>query len=423
VEELVPAEAGDLVPGGVTVTVNQPDDPTSRTCIALFENMDGTTTRVGSTCDPDGLINYRPRGGQFCGYAVVSDENNNLSAVVHIPCTLSPANPKPPAPPQILTFDVDDSLARFTFRLPAEQVATALARLVYEPPGGERSRSVESIPVIGEEPGASVSFNVPVDPRQGTKDRYCLSMLSVGREDGNGRARTSDWSAERCFTRTASGEDLPEYLPWPLVAGVPQGEPLAAGFVTGFRQLQPFLALELAQSPALLPAPNGIQDFPDCQMLRPGQSNVTDPVVPEIAERNFDTYQCLSGGLARSRLTLRESLNFILYRQSRVAGGVPSDWIQVSPLIDYVHFDREVIEVSDRKISIWTLNDPYIELVDNSDFTDAGVAVWFIDRYPFRLSRDNAGAEPYEWRYQAVYFDENQAPVEWRVSDWVGGAN
>ncbi|WP_405228087.1 hypothetical protein [Lentisalinibacter sediminis] len=423
VDGQVAAEPGDLVPGGVTVTVNHPDDPTSRTCIALFENMDGTATRVGSTCDPDGLINYRPRGGQFCGYAIVSDENNNLSAVVHIPCTLSPSNPKPPAPPQILSFDVDDELARFTFRLPAEQVATALARLVYEPAGGESSRSVESIPVIGEEPGTSVSFNVAVDPRQGTKDRYCLSMLSVGREDGNGRARTSDWSAERCFTRTASGEDLPEYLPWPLVAGVPQGEPLAAALVTGFRQLQPFLALELAQSPALLPAPNGIQDFPDCQMLRPGQANVTDPVVPEIAERNFDTYQCLSGGLARSRQAIRESLKFILYRQSRVAGGVPSDWIQVSPLIDYVHFDREVIEVSDRNISIWTLNDPYVELVDESDFTGAGVAVWFVDRYPFRLSRDNAGAEPYEWRYQAVYFDENQAPVEWRVSDWVGGAN
>ena len=82
-----------------------------------------------------------------------------------------------------------------------------------------------------------------------------------------------------------------------------------------------------------------------------------------------------------------------------------------------------MIEVSDRNISIWTLNDPYIELVDESDFTGAGVAVWFVDRYPFRLSRDNSGAEPYEWRFQAVYFDENQAPVEWRVSDWVGGAN
>jgi len=425
VEDLVPAEPGDLVPGGVTVTVNQPNDPTSRTCIALFENMDGTSTRVGSTCDPGGLIDYRPRGGQFCGYAIASDENNNISAVVHIPCTLSSSNPKPPAPPQILNFAVDDSLARFTFRLPAEEVATTLARLDFEPPGGETVRSVESIPVMAEEPGATVSFNVPVDPRQETKDRFCLSLLSVARDDGVGRARTSDWSSERCFTRTASGEDLPEYLPWPLVAGVPQGEPLEAGFVSGFRELEPFLALQLTQSPALLPAPNGIQDFPDCEFLRPGQANSTDPIVPELVARNFDTYQCLSGGFARSRSAIADSLNFILYRQSRVQGSAepPSDWIQVSPLIDYVHFDRRVVAISDRQISIWTLNDPYIELVDNSDFSGNGVAVWFVDRYPFRLTRDNAGAEPYEWRYQAVYFDENQAPVEWRVSDWVGGAN
>jgi len=421
--EGIPVEPGDLVPGGATVTAKVPDG--GNYCIALYENIDGSFTRVVDSCtDPE--VTYTPSGGQFCGYAVVSDENNNISATVQIPCTLTPTNPKPPGPPQILVFEVDDDFARFSFRLPAEQASVALARLVYQPPLGTEERTVEGIPVIDDEPASVVSYTIPVEALQATKDRYCLSMLAVGRDDGTGDAPISDWGPERCYTRTATGEDLPAYLPWPPVPGVPQVDPKVAAFIDppdslDFGLLPPFLYIFLAGSEELASSPNGLFEFDDCVTLAPGQP---DPnVVPDsnLAGRDFTGYQCFTGGLAKFRRVLEEELGFVVYRQRRI-GGAAGAWIQVSPLIDYVHFDRSTREIiKGRFDSVWTLNDPYIEIVKNGDASR--IDVIFVDRYPALLGSGNfqlQGAP--EYRYQVVYFDDANRPEKWWISDWFRGA-
>jgi hypothetical protein len=409
--EGIPVLPGELVAGGVTVSGSP---PTPDTCIAFYENIDGSVTRIGSTCDPGGL-KYTPRPGLFCGYAVATDENNNISTTVQFPCTITPSQPKTPSPPQVLTFNVDDDLARFTFRLPAEQVAVAMVRLEYEPGAGNDARVIESIPVIDNEPGESISHSISVGPILGNKDRYCLSMMSVGSDDGTGSSLSSDWSSEKCFTRTANGEDIPEYLPWPEVQGATQGPPLLAALVSNYRSVTPFLTIKMAESADLLAANPGLATT-DCWLLQPGQMSVNDPpVLDESTLRDFDSYQCFSGGVARLRSALAPELRFILYRQSRVNGGAPSNWVQVSPLIDYVHFDREVFQINDRNITLWTLNDPYFRASRNGP---ANLAVWFVDQYPFQIDAGLEGTQPFEWRYQAVYFDEQHRPVKWRATDW-----
>ena len=399
----VDAAAGDLAFWGATVSV-QP--PTGDTCIAFFENIDGTATRIGSTCDPGGLT-YTPRPGLFCGYAVATDSNNNVSTVVQFPCTLWAEQPKPPGPPQILTLDVDDSRARFTFRLPAEQVAVALARLDHEPGDGQSSRVIESIAVIDNQAGESVSFSLPVEPLAAVRDRFCLSLMSVGRDNGRGDAANSGWSTERCFTRTESGEDTPQYLPWPTVMGAEEGEPLQAALVSDYYQHMPFLAIELFESADIVADGS---EFSHCWVDAPD-------VAPQYRQ-DFYPYRCFDGGLARVRTLLEPELRFVLYRQRRAAGGgAASDWVQVSPMIDYVHFDREVFQLNDRNITVWTLNDPFFRAsLDRKNPTLLNV--WFVDQYPFVRGVDAEGAFQYEWRYQAVYFDRENRPVRWRGSEW-----
>jgi hypothetical protein len=406
--EGIPVLPGELIFGGADVDIPTPEPGT---CIAFFENIDGTATRVGSTCDPGG-IKFTPRSGLFCGYAVTTDTNNNVSTTRQFPCTISPGNPKAPSPPQVLTFNVDNSLARFTFRLPAEQIAIALAELDYISGAGSQQRTIETIAVIDNEPGESISFSVPVEPLQGTQDKFCLSMLSLSRDDGSGTSLSSDRGPQKCFTRTSSGEDMPQYLPWPEVQGAVQGVPLQATLVENYRSVQAFPGIVLAEASGLLnDAFAG--EISDCW--------IDASAVPEQDRQDFDTYRCLSGGLAEFRAMLDAELDFMVYRQSRVNGGSPSDWIQVSPLIEFAHFDSETIRSGDTDYRVHTLNDPFVKVArDGLGNPTTDIIVWFVDQYPMLVNANGAGSQTFEWRYQLVYFDKDQRPVKWRGSDWFG---
>lgn len=146
---------------------------------------------------------------------------------------------------------------------------------------------------------------------------------------------------------------------------------------------------------------------------------MADSPVPPDERLDFDTLNCLSGGRAEFRAELEDKLHFMVYRQSRVDGVTVSDWVQVSPLIDYAHFDREAVPLSASNFMLHTLNDPYVKVAAGgvrNPTTD--IVIWFVDRYPMFV--DASGAAAREWRYQLVYFDKDQRPVAWRGSDWFG---
>ncbi len=405
----LPAFAGDLVPGGAGILVKPKAG--SNTCVAAFESIDGTATRIGSTCDPGGL-EFQARPGLFCGYAIATDENNNISTTVQFPCVLTPSQPKAPSAPQLLTFAVDNSEASFTFRLPAEQVAMAMARLNQDGGASDAVSTIEAIPVMGNESGDSMSASIPVAALQSRQDTFCLQLMSVGPDDGTGSSLSSNWSTEKCFTRTSTGEDLPEYLPWPSVQGAVQGAPLEAALVTDYL-ISPFLAFKLGESADLL---QPFADFSNCWITTPN---------PEPQRRqDFYPYRCLEGGYADFQRFLEPELRFILYRQQRLVGGVASDWVQVSPLIDYAHFDREQVDIGNDNgpFTVWTLNDPYVKaLADEVD--PSTLNIWFVDQYPFQWSADVERNQLFEWRYQAVYFDAGHHPVRWRASNWFRDGN
>jgi hypothetical protein len=410
------AQAGDLIiDGGVTINGRPPN---SRTCIALFETIDGTSTRVANSCDAGGF-SYRPGNGQFCGYAIATDENNNISATVYIPCTLAPSNPKPPGPPQIQSFVVGIKQAQFTFRLPAEQVAITLARLDHEPGDGSSDRQFKSIPVITVEAGESVSYSWPVDELTASKDRFCLSLLAIAPSAGTAAPLRSPWSKERCYSRNDSGEDLPEYLPWPEVKSPSEGEPLS-GFLTEYRGLSVLLGMGLKNE-------NDLLDL--CERILPDQIPGTPPPEPSTPEgeyTDFDALECTDNGMVAVKAALASELNFMLYRQHRISNGTESNWVQVSPLIEYAHFDDIPTRTRGEKDALsfieWRLNDPFVKIL-YSDTAPDTLQFIFVDHYPFATHADYPPTQPYEFRYQAVYFDKDQRPVRWRQSAWFSGGN
>ena len=410
----VPQQPGDLVDGGVTVNVIPPNNTT---CIALFETIDGTSTRVASTCDAGGF-SYRPGKGQFCGYAIASDQNNNISATVQIPCTLAPSSPKPPGPPQILSFEVDETQAHFTFRLPAEQVAVTMARLDHEPGDGTSHRKLKSIAVINNSPAEEVSYSLAVENLLQSKDRFCLELQAIAPSAGTQQPLRSPWSIQRCYSRLAGGvEDLPVYMPWPVVNPPPKGNLLNAALYE-YRSFPALLSLFMVNDNSLLNL---------CERILPDQvagNPPPDPATPEAEYTDFDALECTDAGMAAVKAALAPQLNFILYRQSRISNGTESNWVQVSPLIEYAHFDDIPARKREDKDALspieWRLNDPFVKIIYNDTPADT-LQFILLDHYPFALYADVNEAQSYQYRYQAVYFGQDQRPLRWRQSDWISG--
>ncbi len=426
----VDVRSGDLVNNTVEVKVRPPN---SSTCVALFENIDGSAVRIASSCEPEG-ITYLPGNGSFCGYAIATDENNNISTAVHFPCTLATKNLKAPGSPQILNFKVNDAEADITFRVSDEQAVITMIRLDHNKSDGSMSRTVDSVSVIASSTGENIVHVLSVDALLTTKDRFCVSLKAIARNSGDVQSLSSPWSKQRCYTRLSTGEeDLPTYLPWPSIEQSVEGAPLLGEFISDFRRSQHFLMLNnLASTNRVSTNARHIGSIAECLYLLPGQVTGELPPSPEsvAASNEFDRIECTDAGLAIMKTVLVPHLNFILYRQSRIVGGNEGDWVQVSPLIEFAHFDA-ITPVNlgldpkdDPGIIKWRLNDPFIKFFYNTQIF--AVDFFYLDRYPFVSSTNlfstlDGIASLSEFRYQAVYFDSSHRPVRWRQSNWFKG--
>lgn len=409
-DAIVNVQTGDLVPGTVTINVVPPNN---KTCVALYETIDGISTRVSSSCSPEGL-SYQPGEGMFCGYAVTSDQNNNISAVRYLPCTLATTGSKLPGPPHILSFSVDDTHANFSFRLPLEQIVVTMARIAHDIGDGLIKTDVLAIPTINYQAGQVTSHTIPVDALTKPKDNFCLELKALAANSDSGQPSSSSWSLKRCYTRLESGdEDLPQYMPWPAVESPVKGKSISAKLIKDYRKVPMFLMLELANNVSV----NG-----ECEHILPNQipGQLPDPLKPASETNKFDDLECTDIGVTSVRAALASKLNFILYRQKRVAGGERGKWIQVSPLIEFAHFDDIPSRPRENKNSSsieWRLNDPFVKFFYDDILNQINFI--YLDRYPFTTATDMFAPVPYEFRYQAVYFDSLHKPVRWSQSDWV----
>ncbi|MEE9494089.1 MAG: hypothetical protein V3W04_12000, partial [Gammaproteobacteria bacterium] len=375
---------------------------TPDTCVSLYENIDGEHARVATSCgtpNPATVI-YQPLPGFFCGYAVTQDANNNISIPTITQCVLQlPENRKSPATPQPVGLDAQDTNLSLRWRLSSEPVAATLIRLERQAEGEERKRVKFSVPAMARNTDGEPTehqFDFAIDPLTTTQDEWCARFRSVGISPAGGESLLSPWSAPLCAERRDDNVADPEYLPWPALASAPQGEPL----VTGIHSL---------------PVGNGTAEYTLHTIeltTTPLDENIWFGCFVDGSDSLYIGVGCDASGVAAARSLIDRNVHFLAYRQARGSGDVNGDWLQVSPLIEYAHWDS----LTDRKINpkskkqlVAQLNDPFIRYLEVEPRSNSRFV--FVDRYPFTANRD--------YRYQFVYFDADHRITQWRLSPWV----
>jgi hypothetical protein len=337
---------------------------------------------------------------------------------------------KPPGMPQLLDFDVASNAAQLRWRLPVEPLAAVLVRLEHEPAEGDPVSEVFSVPVAGFGAGDPVNHVRTVAGLVGEVDRWCVSLRSIGVHGVEQRSRVSEWTPRRCVSRSELTETPPVYLPWPSVAGPVEQAPLTAGAT-----LLPLLYLstnDLSTFQVQVPQSDAVRAIGGDDALEVLASQPIYAIeLGRLTGLNNDclydravvagypplpTMLCTTAGRLRVEAAMASAMGFLVYRQARGADGMPGDWLQVSPLIDFAHW--EAVEPDEKFPANARLNDPYLKLVPVPGDPNTW-RILFFDRYPQMSGLGAIFGETRNYRYQLVYFDERQRPVAWRQSAWL----
>jgi hypothetical protein len=360
-------------------------------------DIGGDFAREATSCNSatPGRLDHEIPSGFFCGYAVTRDANNNVSTAAVLPCAaIGTASAKLPTTPQPVAFAVSADTADFSWRLPIEPVAVTLVSLEHASGDGSSDRELISIPSPGSGSGEVIDHSVSVPPLTAASDEFCVRFQALAPHTASNEAPRSGWSAPRCVTRRASGSDIPTYLPWPIVDSAVEGAPLQAGIqpLLGGSSATGLMYVELAE----------IQDE---KLVVTPCAQVPGTVAPGALF--FYSLICNRPGMLGAQAAVNAAVPLLMYRQGRDASGNAGDWIQVSPLIEFAHFDSVAADAEGRDR---LLNDPYVFLKTSTDAGGVRHRFVFLDRYPYRNG---------DYRYQAVYFDDDQRITRWRRSEWI----
>lgn len=397
--EEVPAPAG-VIKGPLTITVTPKD---AEQCVSLYQQVAGSSIKISTSCgEADSSDVHVVESGEFCGYAVSHDVNNNISSAERIDCRqVVPANDdRPVIAPKISAVQLSQNFASIDVSLPTQN-QTILEIELYQalPVRGETIVSREGV-ASNTDNKAKVNIDIPA--LTGATDQWCTRARIYGVGDIDGSPRLSQWSAERCETRSSSAATVPKWLSWPGLKRANQKDDLTVksntdfGFLPSGSPIQSGVHIPLLSMTNVCRAdPNSITLFGEITQSPPDQGS---------ALVNLD---CNPAGKMVTSGAYSEKLNFIVFRQSR-EDGVISNFKQVSPLIDYIHWQQTVDAKNGTR---YVLRDPYIwpSVADISN-TDQ-LTLSYVDRAPLVSGR--------EYRYQLVYFDQDHSLAAWRQTQWI----
>ena len=380
----VPVAEGSLVSGPLTMTIGAE----ANTCVNLYQTVDHQQSRVATSCGtatPENLT-YVTGSGYFCGYAVSHDQNNNVSVPEMIPCHLARgSSAKPPSMPKVIGQQVLSNILRVSWKLPSEPLAATMIKVEHSINGQPSGDSqIFSVPVAGRSDADRINHDISISKTVGSTESWCTSFQSVAPAHSGESSLTSGWTSPICTDKDAA---LPTYLPWPEVARTAIGEPLVLKTVNQTGLIDPGVGNSL---------------FVDLFSMAGEGSCEYGATAGHI----FAAVGCLTSGYLNIKKELSAFTSFMVYRQSKDAVGATREWIQVSPLIEYAHWDETTL--SDNPFYI--LNDPFIKLVQDTNAADQWTFV-FKDNYPFTSGLD--------YRYQIVFFGSNHRLKLVRKSDWI----
>ena len=408
-----------VVVGPLTIRVT-PVNPEH--CVTLNQQVSGTTSAVLTSCgSTESELVFEHSFGEFCGFAVTRDANNNVSTTTQIGCRYVPGQSEQVrlAPPQPI------SMTPISNRMDLEWAASTQAQSSVEielsrlSPDG-LAPIVERLPVVELSGGGDQLTQLDIPEREADEEEWCVRMRSFGPSAIVGEPRYSNWSASLCDTRLANPADPPpQWLPWPTVSEPEQGPTLTV------RDGQSVYVIRGAGGGSQVPVANGLYiplgEFTlnneyDCLQFVYTYDVVNyedeDLVVPQRMDYLADVL-CRPSAYAQYNGVLSEHRDFMVYRQARSPGGEVSDFVQVSPMIDYVHWLTGYFPPTamDNFGGHWVhwLRDPYIWTIA-SEHRPERLRVAFYDRAGLKSG--------YDYRYQFVYFDSEKRIRSWRSSDW-----
>lgn len=396
----VPAPEGIIEgPLTITATATQADH-----CVSIYQQIAGEEIKVSTSCGNDqsqDLVHVVERG-EFCGYAVTHDANNNISVSNRVACrqVIDSNSSDKPLSPRINTLNLDQAFASVDIALPTQSQTVIEVELVQTAPTkGDVIVSRNGI-ASATETNTIINFDIP--QLTGANDQWCVRARVHSASERVGEPRVSSWTAQKCMVRSSSNLTEPQWLSWPGLSTANQGQDLTARVNTDFGVV-----------PSSSPISSGIHiPLLETQTVCNRNPN-TQTLFGEIAQDAF------TQGAGLLNLVCREankidvvanylpSLNFIVFRQTR-QNNVVSNFKQISPLIDYVHW---VDAGSDKDIPLFRLKDPYIWVAASAIDANDTITMNYVDRAPLLPDM--------EYRYQFVYFDANHKLVEWRQTQWL----
>ena len=228
----------------------------------------------------------------------------------------------------------------------------------------------------------------------------------MARSIGNPAAnQESSWSAEMCGLRLPPNEVYPQYLPWPRVPTPGELKSLEASYLP-----KEGLPAVLLGENTLINAGSAVGLLSNCLGTESNGSDSACIATPEIVSDE-------AGFCSKIQASVGARLGFVAYRQSRqhAADPNPSEFHQVSPLIDQVHCWEELTEqYLTGSAARGHLDDPFVELVRfsaTSSFHAGENGLVFVDRSPHEVGL--------QFRYQLVYFANDHEIVGYRTTDWL----
>ncbi|MEX2365662.1 MAG: hypothetical protein WD601_03600, partial [Pseudohongiellaceae bacterium] len=406
-EAQVPAPVG-VVAGPILIRVIS-ENPTH--CVSLYQQIEGDSVNLDTSCSMQSpILEYEHSVGEFCGFAVTHDANNNVSATTQIGCRSIPPRSDwtlAPAQPVSLTPAGETRMA-LQWELPAQVQSMVEVELTRRDPVGldpVRTR----LPAVAQSEGGTQTLQLDVPARIADIEQWCLRLRTFAPTAQVGQPRYSNWSAPLCEQRAAAGVAPAQWLPWPQLAKVPEGEPLISRNGKDVYTLDGFGGQISVSSGLYVPLGEYIYTpLNDCQVpvyARNAYSN-NDRTPPETGLYLTDL-SCDFTGYAYARQVIEAHLDFMVYRQTRTPAGDHSGFVQITPMIDRVHW--EPVYAKDLLVG-YRLSDPFVWALADADHSRR-VELAFFDRTGL--------LDGHEYRYQFVYFDADKRLQRWRATEWL----
>ncbi len=337
-------------------------------------------------------------GDSICLSVALQNENNVLSAPLHLPCfSLLGKTAIAPSQPIAMIFGANKASLEW---LPPEQsvVGTLLQwRRTDDNSGGAHFFPHAGITAQdGPMTFGGVDLGSSLNPNDASQE-WCFKARSIGGETTSG---SSEWSAELCSLRLPPGQVYPVYLPWPAIPTPGNIENLAATYLP----LEGLPAVVIGEFTPNAEFP--LQHLPTACLGKDGNGNDQPCIAPLLS--STEDYFC-----SNLKKAVAPRLGFVAYRQSRQdpLDGNPTEFHQVSPLVDRVHcWNKALSYQTALPVIRGTLEDPFIELVHFSFQASEQALIW-TDRSPHEVGL--------EYRYQFVYFTDRGEILGDRTTGWV----